>query len=212
MTTVLLTGFEPFAAAAVNPSWQAAQLVASSWAGSERVIAVELPVAFARSGAALRAALDEHRPDLVIAVGLAEGRAAVTPERVALNIDDARIPDNDGDAPIDEPIDPDGPAARFTSLPVKAIVSALSEAGVPASLSNTAGTYVCNHVMYELMRELESRPGSRGGFIHVPATPELGADAVPTLELEQIADGIRVAVIESLAHDSDLRLPGGAIH
>lgn len=212
MTSVLLTGFEPFAGAALNPSWGAVRLVAQSWAGPERVIAVELPVAFARSGSVLRAALDEHRPDLVIAVGLAEGRAAVTPERVALNIDDARIPDNDGDSPLDEPIDPDGPAARFSSLPVKAIVSALGEAGIPATLSNTAGTYVCNHVMYELMRELETRPGSRGGFIHVPATPELGTADVPTLELEQIADGIRVAVITSLSHDEDLRLPGGAIH
>ncbi|MHB9005117.1 MAG: pyroglutamyl-peptidase I, partial [Coriobacteriia bacterium] len=177
-TRVLVTGFEAFAGAASNPSGEVVRRLVSlpqeelAQAGVS-LSGVVLPVAFAASGTALNEAIEAHRPDLVVALGLAEGRDGITPERVAINLDDARIADNDGAQPIDEPIEPGGPAARFSGLPVKAIVAALSEAGIPASVSLTAGSYVCNHVAYLLGGHAERRPGMRAGFIHVPATPDL---------------------------------------
>ncbi|MET0303172.1 MAG: pyroglutamyl-peptidase I [Microbacteriaceae bacterium] len=213
MTTVLLTGFEPFAGAAVNPSWDAVERVARDWSGPETVVAVRLPVEFGRVDALLEAAVAEHSPDVLIAVGLAEGRDAITPERIGINVDDARIPDNAGDQRIDSPIEADGPAARFSTLPIKAIVEALRAAGVPATVSSTAGTFVCNHVAYAAPGLSASRPGLRAGFVHVPATPELGAHAsVPTLELATIVDGLRIAVETAVRTTTDVAAVGGSIH
>lgn len=220
-TRVLVTGFEAFAGAASNPSGEVVRRLVSlpqdelAQAGISLSGAV-LPVAFAASATALNEAIEAHRPDLVIGLGLAEGRSGITPERVAINLDDARIPDNDGAQPLDEPIEPGGPAARFSGLPVKAIVAALTEAGLRASVSLTAGSYVCNHVAYLLGGHAERRPGLRAGFIHVPATPDLVGDgaagaAMPTMTLDELTRGIRLAIITAVRVRDDARIVGGSI-
>lgn len=213
MTTILLTGFEPFNGAATNPSWQAVRLVVGRWEGPETLITAELPVAFGRTGDRMRALLVEHRPDLVVAAGLANGRGQITPERVAINVDDARIADNDGRQVIDRPIVPGGPAAYFSTLPVKAIVAALRERDIPAAVSNSAGTFLCNDVFYVLMGEIaRSYPGTRGGFVHVPlATEDAPADQ-PSLPIATIADALEVIIATSLRTVGDLALVGGAEH
>jgi pyroglutamyl-peptidase len=199
MTTVLLTGFEPFAGAASNSSWDAVSLVAACWDDETQLITAQLPVTFAGAGAALRYLIAEHSPDVVVAVGLANGRAAITPERIAINVEDARIPDNAGEQPVDRAIVGDGPDAYFTGLPIKAIVDGMRAADIPASVSNSAGSYVCNSLMYQLMRAVEGS-GIAAGFIHVPCSPELAAGTdQPFLEIADIARGIEIAVRVTLA-------------
>lgn len=214
VTTVLLTGFEPFAGTARNPSWDAVSRIAASWDGPEVVEAVLLPVAFDRSVSALRAAVADVRPDVVVAVGLAEGRRAITPERVAVNLDDARIPDADGAQPVDVPALPGGAAAYFTSLPVKRMVAAAVAAGAPAELSSTAGAYVCNHVFVALQALAAEHPGMRAGFVHVPATPDTRASErrdATAVELDVIAAGLHAMVVAAIDPAADLAVPAGAI-
>jgi pyroglutamyl-peptidase len=213
VTTILLTGFEPFADAVRNPSWDAVSRIAADWRGDERVEAVLLPVAFDRSVAVLAEAVDRLAPDLVVAVGLAEGRTGITPERVAVNLDDARIPDADGAQPVDAPVRTGGPAAFFTSLPVKRMVASAREAGAPAALSATAGAYVCNHVFYALQDLATDRPGMRSGFVHVPATPETRGSAADdvTVPLDVLVAGLTAAVRAALDPAPDLVVPEGAI-
>jgi pyroglutamyl-peptidase len=212
MSRVLLTGFAPFGGELVNPSWQAVSLLATR----REVAAVELPCAFAESLPALRAAIEGHRPELVVCVGQAGGRPDVTPERVAVNLVDARIPDNAGDQPIDLPVIPGGPVGYFTTLPVKACVAAIRDAGVPASVSQTAGSFVCNQVFYGLMHLLATEfPGVRGGFVHVPFSPEQVAaagTAAPSLSVERCADALSVLVDTALSVAEDLHVVGGALH
>ncbi|ASO19570.1 pyroglutamyl-peptidase [Actinoalloteichus hoggarensis] len=220
MTSVLLTGFEPFDGAKINPSWQAVSQAREDFDGAAELHVAELPVEFARCGAALAAALDRTRPDLVIAVGQAGGRAGITLERVAINIDDARIPDNAGDQPVDVPVVADGPAAYFSTLPIKSCVAELHRTGVPASVSQTAGTFTCNHVFYRLMHELAGGrgrrgdgSGPRGGFVHVPFAPEQVPDGTrPSMSVATIAAALQTIVHTSLAVHVDERLPGGATH
>ncbi|MZD08502.1 pyroglutamyl-peptidase I [Streptomyces sp. SID5785] len=214
MTRILLTGFEPFGGASVNPSWQAASLVAAAPPEGLDVTAVELPCVFGAALDALRDALGTVRPEVVVCLGQAGGRPGVTVERVAINVDDARIPDNAGARPIDEPVVPGGPAAYFSSLPVKACVAALREAGVPAALSNTAGTFVCNHVAYGLGHLLATEfPGVRGGFVHVPWAPEQVVDGgAPALPAETVAAGIRALLSAAASTRADLRASEGATH
>lgn len=204
MTRVLLTGFEPFDGETVNPSWLAVESVARNWDGPETVIAVQLPVVFDDT---IDRAIAQHEPDLVISVGQAGGFATINIERVAINVQDARIPDNAGSQPIDEPVVADGPAAHFSSLPIKAVVAALQQAGIPASVSQSAGTYTCNHVFYRL-RHL----GQHGGFVHVPYSTEqlAGRDAV-SLPQAVIAEGVRLVVRTALDTTTDLRVTGGAL-
>jgi pyroglutamyl-peptidase len=213
MTTILLTGFEPFGGDATNPSWQAVKRVAASWDGPEELHIAELPVVFHVAGDRLRGLMREHQPDLVIATGLAGGRAAVTPERIAINVDDARIPDNAGNDPIDAAIAPDGPAAYFSTLPIKAAVAVIREQGIPAAVSNSAGTYLCNHIFYTLMHEqAQHYPGARGGFVHIPYSPEMVVDRPqPSLALDLTATAIATIIRTSLVTISDLALAGGAI-
>jgi pyroglutamyl-peptidase len=212
VTTILLTGFEPFAGGARNPSWDAVSRIADGWDGDADLEAVLLPVAFARAGEMVAAAVDRLTPDLVIAVGLAEGRRAITPERVAVNLDDARIPDADGAQPVDEPVLPGGPTAFFTSLPVKRMVAAARSVGAPAELSSTAGAYVCNHVFTVVQAATADRPGVRSGFVHVPATPETnpGWDG-PTVELDVIVTGVRAMIDAALDPAPDIAVAAGAI-
>lgn len=169
--TVLLTGFEPFEGQSVNASWLAVQAVAAGWAAPPRLEVVQLPVSFVRAPAALLAALEAFRPDTVVCVGEAGDRTALEVERVAVNVADARIPDNDGAQPIDEAVVVEGPVAYLTGLPVRTCVDAATRAGVPAGISNSAGTFVCNAVFYTLARALDGT-GAAHGFVHVPRTPD----------------------------------------
>ncbi|MEX0152592.1 pyroglutamyl-peptidase I [Microbacterium sp. LMI1-1-1.1] len=211
MTTVLLTGFVPFAGDASNPSGDAVRLVAERWTGPEELVAEVLPVTFDGAPARLRDLIAAHRPSVVLAVGLAGGRTAVTPERVAVNLADARIPDNDGAQPVDAPVVPDGPAAYFATLPVKAITAAVDAGGIPAALSHTAGTFVCNQVMYAA---LHATAGSdvRAGFVHVPYATETAPAGAPSLPLADIARALEIAVRTAVDTPADAALVGGALH
>jgi len=213
MSTVLLTGFEPFAGDDVNPSWDAVSLVDLP---GVTVVKQLLPCAFGDSLAVLRQAVLAHNPSVVIAVGLAGGRDVITPERVAINLDDARIPDNSGRSPIDEPIVDGGPAAYFTGLPIKAGVSAMRSAGIPAAVSYSAGTFVCNHVFYGLMHLIATTaPGIRGGFVHVPYSAEMTAStgtSRPSLPLRAIADGLAAFTLACVQTSDDLLVPEGTLH
>ena len=173
--TLLITGFEPCDGEAVNPSGAGAQALHGQVIAGARVAAVQLPCVFAQALPSLQAALDRQRPAWVLALGLAGSRSAVSVERVAVNLVDARIPDNAGAQPVDEPVVAGGPAAFFTGLPAKAIVAALRQAGWPAELSHSAGSFVCNQVFYGLMHALAGQPGVVGGFIHLPPLPEQAA-------------------------------------
>ena len=213
MKTVLLTGFEPFDGQHENPSALAAQALAGRVFARRRVVSAVLPCAFGDSLAALKRELRRVQPELVLCVGQAGGRAALSVERIAINVDDARIPDNQGARPIDEPISARGPAAYWSTLPLKAIVLALEAEGIPAEVSQSAGTFVCNHVFYGLMRTLKRRPGVRGGFMHVPFLPSQTTDErVPSLPLEQIVRGLEVALEVSLSTRRDRRVARGATH
>lgn len=212
--TVLLTGFEPFNGADVNPSWEAARAL-DGWSGPGfQVAARELPCVFGRANLALFDAIDALQPDIVIAVGQAGGRHEISVERVALNVDDATIPDNAGQQPVDATIADGGPAAYFSTLPIKAIVKALRLRGFPAGVSQTAGTFVCNHVFYGLMQHAQGR-GMKAGFIHVPFLPQQvagRADAAPSMALNDIIDGLRIAVEVAVGVETDVAEAGGATH
>lgn len=210
--TILLTGFAPFGGEDANPSWQAVAALDGGRIAGHRVVARLLPVEFGASLDALQAALQDARPALVLCVGQAGGRAQLSLERVAINVDDARIPDNAGAAPVDQPVVAGGPAAYFTTLPIKAMLAALREAGIPAEVSQTAGTYVCNHVFYGLMHALRDTPGVRGGFVHIPYAPAQAArhPGAPSLPVETIVEGLRVALRTAVATAADLRLAAGA--
>lgn len=205
---VLLTGFEPFAEAAVNPSWQAVRALHGRRIAGHRVVARELPVAFGESSKRLRAAIRDTRPAAVLCVGLAASRDAISLERVAINLDDARIPDNAGRQPIDAAIVEGGPAAYFTTLPIKAIHAAIGAAGLPVEVSQTAGTYVCNHVFYGLMHALRRRRGVRAGFVHVPPAMDASARGLP---LDAIVEALRIAVRVTLTTSEDTRVSAGAV-
>ena len=209
MRTVLVTGFEPFDGAEINPSLEIARNLHGTVIAGHTVVGALLPCVFGAAIPELQRLLRVHRPTLVICVGQAGGRAAITPERVALNVDDARIPDNAGSQPVDRPVVRGGPAAYFSTLPVKAIVAALRAAGLPSEVSQTAGTFVCNHVFYGLMHALRTRKDVRGGFIHVPFLPEQAQKGQASLPLEDMVYGVALAVETALRRKKDLRLAGG---
>jgi len=212
--TVLLTGFEPFNGAAINPSWEAARAL-DGWSGPGfTVVARQLPCVFGTAVDVLREAMAGVKPDIVIAVGQAGGRSEISLERVAINVDDASIRDNAGNQPVDMPVAADGPTAYFTTLPVKAIVKALRLRGFPSGVSQTAGTFVCNHVFYGLMHQTVGQP-VKAGFIHVPFLPEQAADRPerpPSMALRDIVDALRIAVEVAVVTESDAVEAGGATH
>ncbi len=209
---VLVTGFDPFGGDRLNPSWEVAQALHGRDIGGHQVVAGQLPTEFGRSLPALQALLQAHQPRLVVCCGQAGGRAAISLERVAINVQDARIADNAGARPIDEPVvsDTQAPAAYFTTLPIKAMRRALLQAGIPAEVSQTAGTFVCNHVFYGLMHLLAQGgpPGVRGGFIHLPWLPGQGAPAMP---LAQAVTALHAAIACALATPVDIREEAGAL-
>lgn len=211
MTTVLLTGFEPFGGDSSNPSGEAVHAVAAHWGGRELLVTAVLPVTFAGASARLRELIAAHTPDVVIAVGLAGGRSAIGIERVAVNLVDARIPDNDGAQPVDEPSVAGAPAAAFSTLPVKTIARAIGEAGLPAEVSYSAGTFVCNHVFFTALDA--APPGTRAGFVHVPWSSEHAPDPdAATLPLRGIARAVEIAIRATLATETDAPLPAGTLH
>ena len=212
MKTILITGFEPFGGEVRNPSQEIARALDGRVIAGCRVAGVVLPCVFREAMAELNRQLRLRRPVRVICLGQAGGRAEITPERVAINVDDARIADNSGAQPVDVPVVRGGPVAYWSTLPVKAIVAVLQERGVPAAVSQTAGTFVCNHVFYGLMHALRRRRGVRGGFIHVPWLPEQAKPGQPSLPLATMIEAIALAAEVSVRTRHDRRVGGGATH
>ena len=211
---ILLKSFEPFGGDTVNPAQEAVALVRDEIAGAS-IVKVGVPVVFGKSVETVRAAMEAEKPDVVLCIGQAGGRFGLTPERVAINIDDARIPDNEGNQPLDSAIFEDGAPAYFTSLPVKAMVAAIREAGIPSSLSYTAGTYVCNHLMYGVLYHIaKSYPEMRGGFMHVPFLHEqiMNRPNTPSLSKEDIVRGIEAAIEAIVKNDQDASHVMGYTH
>ena len=209
----LVTGFEPFGGDGVNPASEVLKLLPPR-IGALDIATRVLPCAFDRVLAELADAVGELRPDLVLCLGLAGGRAELSLERVAINVDDARIADNDGGQPIDRPVVAGGPAGYFSTLPIKAAVAALREAGLPATVSNSAGTFVCNHLFYGLMHLLATRrPGLRGGVMHLPYLPSQAAaqPGAPSMALADIARGVEIVLAVAAARRDDIVAAEGAI-
>jgi len=214
MKTVLLTGFEPFGGESVNPSWEAVKQLQLQPIDGAEIVVRQLPTVFDSSLEALRDAVNETNPSLVICVGQAGGRSEITVERVAINVNDARIPDNAGNQPIDMPVVEGGPVAYWSSLPYKTMVQAMNREGVPASVSHTAGTFVCNHIFYGLAHLIAvERPGMRGGFIHIPFLPEQAVSHMgkASMSLDLIVKGLAVCVETALEHEQDLKIVGGQV-
>jgi len=210
----LLTGFEPFGGETINPSWEVAQALDGERIADSVVAARQLPCCFGDAGRSLDAMLEELRPRWVLALGQAAGRADFSIERVAINVDDARIPDNAGAQPVDVPVVAGAPAAFFATLPIKAMVAGLRSAGLPASISQTAGTFVCNHVFYALMHALQARPEVRGGFMHLPLLPEQAArqPGQPSMPLVTMVSGVSEALRIAVTHEGvDLALTDGRL-
>lgn len=193
---LLITGFDPFGGEKTNPAIEVVKRLPAAIAGAT-VVPLEIPTVFGTCAEVVRQAIITERPDVVLSVGQAGGRSALTPERIAINLDDGRIPDNAGFQPVDQPIQPNGPAAYFTQLPVKAMAQAIRQAGLPSHVSTTAGTYVCNHIMYEVqhLRATEF-PQLQAGFIHIPFLPEqvVKRSGVPSLSLTDDVRGLTAAI------------------
>ena len=209
--SVLVTGFDPFGGAPLNPSWMAVQALHGRLVAGHRLIGAQLPTVFGHSLEVFADLLARHRPTLVVCTGQAGGRAALSLERVAINVNDARIRDNAGAQPVDTPVVPGGPAAYFSSLPIKAMLVALLQEGINAEVSQTAGTFVCNHVFYWLMHQLAVRPelrATRGGLIHVPWLPGQGQ---PSMRLDEAVHGLRLAIECALTTVTDIRQEAGAL-
>lgn len=209
---ILVTGFEPFGGDAVNPSAILAETLAATPVSGAAIVYAILPCAFAPLGATLNAAIAAYRPDVVLGFGLASGRSGVSLERVAINVIDARIPDNLGAQPIDEPVIPGGPAAYFSTLPIKAACALLGEAGIPAAVSQTAGTFACNAAFY-LARHRTEATAIRAGFVHVPCLPDMpdALGGAPSLDLPSLREAGILIVKACLECNTDRRIAGGSI-
>ena len=210
---VLITGFDPFGGESINPALEAVKLLPENISGAE-VIKLEIPTVFRKSLAKIEEAIEKHNPDIVISVGQAGGRFGVTPERVAINIDDARIEDNEGNQPLDIAIYEDGEPAYFSNLPIKAMVNEIKEGGLPASVSNTAGTFVCNHVMYGLLYLVDKKyPNMKAGFIHVPYIPAQVVDKAekPSMSIVDISKALELSIKAAVENDKDIKAVGGTI-
>lgn len=212
MKKVLLSGFEPFGGEKINPSLELVKrLQEENWDRIE-VHVVQLPVVFGDSIQKLQEKIEEVNPDVVIGIGQAGGRSALSIERVGVNINDAVIQDNAGNQPIDEAINEVGPAAYFSTLPIKRMMKAARQAGVPAEISNTAGTYVCNHLMYGIL-DLLAGTEQRGGFIHIPYLPEQVANKPKqaSMSLEMLIKGMKAVVNAAVQDQQDEQLIAGAL-
>jgi pyroglutamyl-peptidase len=222
LVRILVTGFEPFGGQSLNPSWEVARalhgLQLPGLQGAQ-VVAVQLPCVFAQALPALQQALMQHTPDIVLALGQAEGRCDLSVERIAINVMDARIPDNAGAQPIDVPVIAGGPASYFSTLPIKSLVAGLRAAGFPASVSQTAGTFVCNQVFYALQHTLAGQ-GVHSGFVHLPLLPEQAAHwpgpSLPSwpvgLQIAAVKQALDLLVAHRLQGGADLTLGGGTLN
>lgn len=212
---ILVTGFDPFGGEKVNPALEAVKLLPSEIGGAE-VRWLEIPTVFHKSAQVLEQEMAAFQPDVVLCIGQAGGRTGLTPERVAINQDDARIPDNEGNQPIDKPIRADGAPAYFSRLPIKAMVQSIKQAGLPASVSNTAGTFVCNHLMYQVLYLVEKKfPHVRAGFMHIPYMMEQVLDKPNTaaMSLADIRRGLEAAIEAIVLYrDEDIQLVAGETH
>lgn len=212
---VLITGFDPFGGEKVNPAFEAVKLLPDTIAGAE-IIKLEIPTVFSQSGPAVEAGIKEHQPDVVINVGQAGGRSCVTIEKVAVNLAEARIPDNAGEQPMNEPLQAEGEPAYFATIPVKAIVQNVRSHGIPCHISYTAGTYVCNCVMYNVLHMAATKyPGIRAGFIHVPFAAEQVVEkpnGTPFMSLEMIAKSLEYAVEACVNNTEDINEIMGTTH
>ena len=212
---ILVTGFDPFGGEKVNPALEAVKSLPSEIHGAE-IHWVEIPTVFYKAAEVLETAIVRFQPDAVLCIGQAGGRTSLTPERVAINQDDARIPDNQGNQPIDTPIRLDGEAAYFSTLPIKAMVQAIKEVGLPATVSNTAGTFVCNHLMYQALYLADKKfPNMRAGFMHIPYMTEqvINKPNTASMNLTDIVRGIEAAIGAIVDYkDKDIKIVGGTTH
>ncbi len=211
---ILFTGFDPFGGEPINPSWEAVKNMKDS-IGSADIIKIMIPTVFKKSLEVIEEAIEKYKPDAIVSVGQAGGRFDITPERVAINIDDARIKDNEGNQPIDNKIFDDGQPAYFSSLPVKAIVKYIKDSGIPSSVSNTAGTFVCNHVMYGVLYLIDKKyPGIRSGFIHVPyiTSQIIKKPNQPSLSLNDITKSLELSAKAIVENYDDIKVIGGTIN
>lgn len=210
---ILVTGFDPFGGESINPAEEAVKRIKEEINGA-KIIKLTIPTVREKSLKAIENAIQIHKPDIVISIGQAGGRFDITPERIAINIDDFRIKDNDGNQPTDEPVRKDGEIAYVTSLPVKAMVEHMKKNEVPASVSYTAGTFVCNHVMYGVLYMIDKKyPNIKGGFIHIPYTTSQVIDKrnIPYMSLDEIVKGLELAIEACTIYKEDISISGGEI-
>ena len=212
---ILVTGFDPFGGEETNPAIESVKRIDENIEGAE-IIKLEIPTVFHKASDVVEAKIKEVKPDVILSVGQAGGRYGITVERVAINEDDARIEDNEGNQPIDVKIREDGAPAYFASLPIKAMVEEIKKENIPASVSNTAGTFVCNHIMYQDLYLAEKYGNIKAGFIHVPFLTEQVVDKPNTasMSLDDIVRGLNAAIRAIVKYDDkkDLNITGGATH
>ena len=210
---ILVTGFDPFGGEPINPAIESVKKLPDNIAGAE-IIKLEIPTVRRKSLEKIEKAIQEHNPDIILSVGQAGGRFDITVERVGINMDDFRIPDNEGNQVIDEPIFSDGDNAYFVKLPVKAMVQNIQKNKIPASVSYTAGTFVCNHVLYGVLYLVEKKyKGKKSGFIHIPFLPEQVVDKrnMPSMELNTIVTGLTAAIEAIVENAEDIKETGGTV-
>ncbi|MGL5756443.1 MAG: pyroglutamyl-peptidase I [Paraclostridium sp.] len=210
---ILITGFDPFGGESINPAEEAVKRLKDEINGA-KIIKLTIPTVREKSLKAIEEAIQTYNPDIVISIGQAGGRFDITPERIAINIDDFRITDNEGNQPTDEAVRVDGEIAYITSLPVKAMVEHMKENGIPASVSYTAGTFVCNHVMYGVLYMIDKKyPNIKGGFIHIPYTTSQVLDKrnMAYMSLDEIVKGLELAIEACTMYKEDISISGGEI-
>jgi len=214
---ILVTGFDPFGGEKINPALETIKLLPNIILGTQ-IIKLEIPTVVGKSLVKIKKAVEKENPDVVLSIGQAGGRADISVERIGINVDDCRIPDNDGNQPVDDPIVKDGPAAYFVTLPIKAIVKKLRDNKIPASISNTAGTFICNHVCYGTAHLAAERTAAgkpmKSGFIHIPFLPEQVIEkpaTIPSMSIDNIVAGITFAIEAIIENNTDIKLSGGKI-
>ena len=210
---ILVTGFDPFGGEPINPAIESVKRLPDNIAGAE-IIKLEIPTVRKKSLEKIEKAINEHNPDVILSIGQAGGRFDISIERVGINLDDFRIPDNEGNQIIDEPVFPDGENSYFVKLPVKAMVQNVQKNNIPASVSYTAGTFVCNHVLYGVMYLIEKKyKGKKSGFIHIPFLPQQVIDKrnMPSMELNTIVKGLTAAIEAIVKNNEDIKEVGGTV-
>lgn len=210
---ILVTGFDPFGGEKINPAIESVKKLPDTILNAE-IIKLEIPTVYMKSLEVIDEAIKKHNPDVILSIGQAGGRPDITVERVGINLDDYRIKDNEGNQPIDKTIFEDGKLAYFASIPIKAIVEHIKKNNIPASISNTAGTFVCNHVLYGVLYLIDKKyPSKKSGFIHIPFLPEQVIDkkGQPSMSLSNIVKGLEKAIEAIIQNDKDAQITGGSI-